>query len=302
MNMNIHTLDLSEAIKKYATRFHTIEDLHPLLEQASQAKYVLLGESTHGTSEFYSLRAEISKWLIVNHGFSFVAVEGDWPSCYKVNRYCKGLTSNYSHASDALTSFRRWPEWMWANEEMVGFIDWLKTYNHEKPSSNKVGFHGIDVYSLWESMEEIVRYLESINSPDIAKAKAAFSCFEPYHKEMQLYGVSSTFYGQDCFEELMELLQSLHENRHLYEEESEGQLHLRMNALAVENAERYYRTMVTSDSESWNIRDEHMVEAIDEVTRHYGPQAKGIIWEHNTHIGDARATDMQEDGMSTSAS
>ncbi|MDT8859917.1 erythromycin esterase family protein [Alkalihalobacillus sp. MEB130] len=293
----IHTLDLTKAISDHASRFHTIEDLLPLLEEASKAKYVLLGESTHGTSEFYSIRADISKWLIAHKGFQFIAVEGDWPSCYEVNRYIKSFSPTYKKATDALQAFRRWPRWMWANEEIIPLLDWLKQHNNEKARKQKVGFHGIDVYSLWESMTEIVTYLEKIQSPYIEKAKEAFVCFEPYHKEMQLYGVSSTFYGQDCFEELVNLLESLHQNRHMNMNDDEAELNLKINALAVENAERYYRTMVTNDSESWNIRDEHMVEALDELSNYYGKEAKGIVWEHNTHIGDARATDMASVGM-----
>ncbi|WP_332630255.1 erythromycin esterase family protein [Halalkalibacter flavus] len=293
----IKTMDLTKAILKHAKRFDSLEELEPLLQQASQANYVLLGEATHGTSEFYSLRAEISKWLISKKGFQFIAVEGDWPSCYETNRYIKGYKNSYSSATDALSSFKRWPSWMWANAEMVSFLEWLKHYNSGKEATDKIGFHGIDVYSLWESMSEIVDYLKRIESPDLEKAKEAFTCFEPYHKEMQMYGVSATFYAQDCFEELVTLLESMHSNRSIYEKDAEADLNLKMNALAVENAESYYRTMVTNDSESWNIRDEHMVEALDQISNYYGPNAKGIIWEHNTHIGDARATDMAEEGM-----
>ncbi|MFC0559990.1 erythromycin esterase family protein [Halalkalibacter alkalisediminis] len=293
----IHTLDLTKAIDHYAKRLNDLSDLIPLLEKASGAKYVLLGESTHGTSEFYSIRSEISKWLIKEKGFQFIAVEGDWSSCYEVNRFIKGYDTPYTHASESLSAFNRWPEWMWANEEIASFVSWLQGFNNEKDTSSKIGFHGIDIYSLWESMSEIVSYLESIQSPDVEKAKKAFNCFEPYHNELQMYGVSASFYGKDCLDELVDLLKSLHQNRTLYEQDAEAALNLELNSLVVDNAENYYRVMVTDGNESWNIRDRHMVEAFYKVSSFYGKDAKGIIWEHNTHIGDARATDMAEDGM-----
>ena len=292
----VQTLDLTKAIKESATRFNSVSDLKPLLEKAGEAKYVLLGESTHGTSEFYTLRAEISKWLIEHKGFDYICVEGDWPSCHEVNRYIKYPTS-YQNPYDALKAFKRWPKWMWANEEVASLVSWLKQFNDSKENKSKIGFHGIDVYSLFESMSEIVAYLESINSPDVNKAKRAFECFEPFHHEAQMYGVSASFYGKDCLEELVDLLHSLHVNRDFYPQDLEATLNMELNSLVVQNAEDYYRVMVTDGNESWNIRDRHMVEALQKVSSFYGPESKGIIWEHNTHIGDARATDMADEGM-----
>ncbi|MCD8510656.1 MAG: erythromycin esterase family protein [Bacillus sp. (in: Bacteria)] len=293
----IQTINLQQSIESHSVAFKDVEDLRPLLEEASKAKYILLGESTHGTSEFYSLRAEISKWLIQEKGYDFLAVEGDWPACYEVNRYIKGYEHTYKNAKDALHAFNRWPQWMWYNQEVQSLVEWLRSYNEKGDWKTKIGFYGIDVYSLWESMERIIDYLEEINSPDATEARQAFACFEPFHREPQMYGVSSAFYGKSCWEELSAMLKAIHENRELYPDEVEASLNLKLNSLVMKNGEHYYHTMVTNDSESWNIRDQHMVEALENISQFYGPDAKGIIWEHNTHIGDARATDMADEGM-----
>ncbi|WP_088101974.1 erythromycin esterase family protein [Halalkalibacter urbisdiaboli] len=284
------------SIKENAIRFDKLEDMEPLLEEASKARFALLGEASHGTSEYYKTRAEMSKWLIEKKGFSFLAVEGDWPSCYEINRYIKGY-SNKKGPIDVLNAFNRWPTWMWANEEMIDLIAWLKDYNDDKAPKDKVGFYGIDVYSLWESMEAVIAHLDKTNSPAASHAKKAFSCFEPFHRDAQSYGVSAALYGEDCINELMEMLRQLYESREFYEDDDEASLNVAVNALVAKNAEAYCRTMITNDNESWNIRDRHMVAALDFIADYYGPDSKGVIWEHNTHIGDARATDMAEEGL-----
>jgi erythromycin esterase-like protein len=293
----IKTNQFIDLISKHAIRFTDINDLQPLINKASTAKYVLLGEASHGTSEYYSIRTEMTKKLIIEHGFSFIAVEGDWPACYEVNRYIKGMTSEYSSAVEVLKkSFNRWPSWMWANQEMVELIEWLRSYN-EKLEGNKVGFYGLDVYSLWESMEAIVDYLEKIKSPNLAKALNAIECFEPFQRKPEQYGISAAFYGEDCMSEILELLQTIQHNKKTYDEDPEASLSLKINAIAASNAEHYYHTMVTNHNESWNIRDRHMTEVLHYIGNHYGTDVKGIVWEHNTHIGDARATDMASEGM-----
>lgn len=287
--------EIVQHIKDNAVRFDSIDDLQPMLEQASDAQYILLGEATHGTSEFYTLRTEISKWLIEKKGFQFIAVEGDWPACYEANRYIKGYSSIHN-AADALQQFNRWPTWMWANKEVTELLTWLRTYN-DTLQKEKVGFYGIDIYSLWESMEAVVLHLEKIGSPAATAARKAFDCFEPFHREPQLYGVSASLYGEDCLDELLQLLDELQKAKRNFPNDEESTLNVQVNAIVADNAERYYRAMVTNDNESWNVRDRHMVNVIEEISTFYGNGAKGIIWEHNTHIGDARATDMAEDGM-----
>ncbi|MGG3562482.1 erythromycin esterase family protein [Neobacillus rhizosphaerae] len=286
-----------KSIKKYAKPFESVDDLDPLIDEIGDAKYVLLGESSHGTSEYYSLRAEISKRLIMEKGFSFIAVEGDWPSCQSINQYIKGFNHQTKDVKEVLEAFNRWPTWMWSNQEIIGLIEWLKDYNQHNITKQKVGFYGLDVYSLFESMDEIVNYLEKTNSPELAVAKKAFSCFEPYNRNHESYAVSAGYLSENCIKEALDLLASIRKNKCKFDADPESSLNMEVNALVTANAEDYYRTMVTNDSESWNIRDKHMVEALNAIIRFYGNDAKVIIWEHNTHIGDARATDMKDDGM-----
>ncbi|WP_096201748.1 erythromycin esterase family protein [Bacillus sp. FJAT-45350] len=288
------TKNLIENIKKYSLPYEENNHIRPLIEAVGEVNYALLGEATHGTSEFYTTRAELTKILIQEKGFNFIAVEGDWPACFEVNCYIKGYENSYSSAKELLqTSFNRWPSWMWANTEMIELIEWLKSYNQTQKV--KVGFYGIDVYSLWESMETVIQHLEQTESPILDKAKAAFECFEPFHRKPEQYGLSAALYGEDCMEEVSKLLQSVLHNRVQYNDEDS--LNLAVNTLVTSNAEHYYHTMITNDNESWNIRDHHMVEVLKYISNYYGEKAKGVVWEHNTHIGDARATDMNKEGL-----
>ncbi|KOF11121.1 protein-L-isoaspartate O-methyltransferase [Planococcus glaciei] len=288
---------LEEAVSIHAQAFDSPADLAPIIEAIGDAKIVMLGEASHGTSEFYTIRAELSKRLIREKGFSLIAVEGDWPSSRQVNRFIKGYGHGGKTAREVLQAFTRWPTWMWANEEIAEFIDWLKLHNEH--SEIKTGFYGIDIYSLWESMDEVVHYLTHTNAAgaDLELAKKAFSCFEPFNREPEGYAISSANFSTVCVDEVSKLLASIRANEEHYRDEQENGLNLEINALVTKNAEDYYRAMVKSGEISWNIRDEHMVEAINEVRDYHGQDAKIIIWEHNTHIGDARATDMRNDGM-----
>lgn len=286
-----------ESIKKYASPFESVDDLDPLLEAIGDAKYVLLGESSHGTSEFYTVRAELTKRLITEKGFSVIAVEGDWPSCQSINRYIKNIGSPVSDIRDAFKNFNRWPTWMWANQEIIELVQWLRNYNQQSKGKNKVGFYGLDVYSLWESMDEIIRYLERTGNSGLKQARNAFNCFEPFNRNNESYAVSAGYLSENCIKEAITLLSSIRKHKWKYDDEEENSLNMEVNALVTVNAEEYYRTMVNSDSKSWNVRDIHMVEALNAVMKFYGEGTKVIIWEHNTHIGDARATDMKDAGM-----
>ncbi len=278
-------------------------DLDPLLERIGDKRHVLLGEASHGTSEFYTWRAEITKRLITEKGFSFVAVEGDWPDCYKVNRYIKGFQNSGSNASDVLySSFKRWPTWMWANMEMVGLVEWFKSYNNnscQKGEEEKVGFYGLDVYSLWESMEAVVQYLQK-NYPDAVQAALrAYRCFEPFGKDVEEYARATAFIPESCEDEVMEMLVDLQnrKEKYGYDNKSESYFNAEQNAIVAKNAEMYYRALMRGGSISWNIRDYHMAEALQKLVKFHGKGAKSIIWAHNMHIGDARATSMTRAGM-----
>ncbi|MGF2614911.1 erythromycin esterase family protein [Rossellomorea vietnamensis] len=285
-----------QSIQKHSTAYKSEQDLDKIIDDIGDSRIVLLGEASHGTSEYYKIRTEISKRLIEEKGFNIIAVEGDWPASQSVNKYIKGFDETVN-PRDVLQSFKRWPTWMWANEEVVDLISWLKEYNARTASKQKAGFYGIDVYSLWESMEEVIQFLEKTNSPHLEKAKKAFSCFEPFNKEPQEYAVSAGYLGENCTEEITGLLSTIRADKEHYAGSHEQELNLEVNAMVAANAEHYYRAMVSNDEKSWNIRDEHMVEALNAVIKFYGENAKVIVWEHNTHVGDARATDMMEAGM-----
>ncbi|MFC4319854.1 erythromycin esterase family protein [Litchfieldia salsa] len=292
---DLYVEKLISDIKENAIRFNGDEDLQHIVDAVGNKQYVLLGEASHGTSEFYTIRAQLSKMLIEQKGFKVIAVEGDWPSCFQVNSYIKGYHQDSSSEQVLLNGFNRWPTWMWANEEITQLVNWLKEYNEKRDS--KVGFYGIDVYSLWESMEEIVTYLEQTNSPDVEVAKKAFSCFEPFNRREENYGVSASFLSQDCIDEVINLLTTVRRNKHQYSSEEEADLSLDINSLVTANAERYYRAMVQDDTESWNVRDYHMSDVIEKLVEYHGRDTKVIVWEHNTHIGDARYTDMKGEGL-----
>jgi erythromycin esterase-like protein len=272
--------------------------LDELVDIIGNARYVLIGEASHGTHEFYTWRAELSKRLIEEKQFSFVAVEGDWPDCYRVNRFVKGFNNAGVHATDVLHAFERWPTWMWANEEVVAFTDWLHTHNATLPPDRRVGFYGLDVYSLWESMAAVVDYLNSVD-PELANAaRRAYQCFDPYHGDVQEYARATILVPTSCETEAVAVLQTLRARAPEYRDDgNEAYFNAEQNALVARGAEQYYRTMVRGGAASWNVRDRHMVETLDRLMMRHGHRARAIVWEHNTHIGDARFTDMAQSGM-----
>jgi erythromycin esterase-like protein len=297
------TLALAAELRRQARPLATPRDLDPLLDRIGDARYVLLGEASHGTSEYYTWRAELSKRLIREKGFSFIAVEGDWPDCYRVNRYIKGYPDSGHNATDVLHAFERWPTWMWANREMVELVEWLRRYNDQRrvPDDRKVGFYGLDVYSLWDSMRAVVEYLERLDPQLAAGARRAYRCFEPYGEDEQEYARATYLVPTSCEDEAVSVLRSLRQRAPEYVQDGEeAYFNAEQNAFVARNAELYYRTMVRGGSQSWNVRDHHMVDTLDRLMAHHerlNPQAKAIVWEHNTHIGDARFTNMADAGM-----
>ncbi|MFF2455570.1 erythromycin esterase family protein [Peribacillus simplex] len=289
--------NLVQSIIEQSVMLKSEADWDKLVQQVKNSKFVLLGEASHGTSEFYTARVEITKKLIQEKGFTFVAVEGDWPACQAINRYVKGYDQVFNSARDVLKIFDRWPTWMWANEEMIDLIEWMKEYNESGQNQTKVGFYGIDIYSLWESMDEVIHHLKQIDSPDLEAARRAFTCFEPFNRNNEEYAVSAGIFSEDCIEEVAKLLTTIQRKKEKYPNHEELNLNLQVNALVAYNAENYYRTMVVHDDKSWNIRDMHMVDVLNEIMDFYGSKGKAIVWEHNTHVGDASATDMRDSGM-----
>jgi len=288
----------SEEIRSIAYPLEAAGDLDPLIERIGDARYLLLGEASHGTSDYYAWRAEISRRLIREKGFSFIGVEGDWPDCYRVNRYVKGAPDSGGSAREVLHAFERWPTWMWANEEVVELAEWLRGHNEGLPEQKKVGFYGLDVYSLWDSLDATTKFLERLGPDAVRSAKEAFRCFEPYREDAQGYAWATRMISESCEEEAVAMLADLRRNAPKSAGESrEAYFSAEQDALVVKNAERYYRAMVRGGANSWNIRDRHMVETLDRLMDFHGPDAKAIVWAHNTHIGDARATDMERSGM-----
>jgi erythromycin esterase-like protein len=286
------------AVRALSRPLRSPADLDPLLDRIAEARCVLLGEATHGTHEFYTWRGALSYRLIEECGFSFIAVEGDWPDCYRVNRYVKGYPDAGATAREVLHGFERWPTWMWANEEMVGLAEWLRRHNDGLPEGRKVGFYGLDVYSLWDSLHQVVGYLGKRDPAAHQAARRAFQCFEPYGEDVQQYARATRWVDESCEEEVVRLLAELRRSGEAYPQDGrEAHFNAEQNALVVKNAEHYYRTMVRGGPESWNVRDRHMAETLRRLMRQHGPRSKAIVWAHNTHVGDARFTDMAGDGM-----
>ncbi|MFI5137126.1 MAG: erythromycin esterase family protein [Sphingobacteriales bacterium] len=289
---------LADAIQRYSHPLEENSDLQPLFDRIGDARIVMLGEASHGTHEYYTWRARISKRLIEEKGFNFIAVEGDWPDCYRLNRFVKGYNTVDKNAADVLHEFNRWPTWMWANWEIAALGQWMKKHNAGLPANKKAGFYGLDVYSLWESMEAIMRYLQQTDPGALKVAEKAFQCFEPYHKdEGHSYARASMLVPELCQNEVVDLLKEIQKKLPQYNSDHENVFSAEQNALVTVNAEKYYRAMVQGGPNSWNIRDRHMADTLNRLLTFHGNNSKAIIWEHNTHIGDARATDMAHDGM-----
>ncbi len=274
------------------------EDLDRLLDEIGESRYVLLGEASHGTAEYYTWRAEISKRLIQEKGFTIIGVEGDWPDMYRLNQYIQGSQEHGATATEVLQQMDRWPTWMWANKEVAELGDWLHTYNQSKAANQQVGFYGIDVYSLWDSMEEVLSYLEQEDAPAAQMARDALACFSSYGQDEWSYANAAAYDEEkSCADELAALLTAVQQHAAAQPSGDEAAFNAAQNALVAVNAERYFTTATQSNSGSWNVRDNHMMETINRLVSHKGNEAKIIVWEHNTHIGDARATDMANAGM-----
>lgn len=292
------TIDINDALLKNSVELESIADIDKLIEKIGNAKYVLLGEASHGTHEYYTWRTQVSKKLIEQKGFSFIAVEGDWPDCYRLNRYVKNYPDSGKNALEVLNLFDRWPTWMWANWEIVALSEWLFNHNIKLPTNMKVGFYGLDMYSLWESLYAIIKYLDNKDLDTKKIAVNALKCFEPYSDhEGQSYARATLMVPVSCENEVVDLLVQIRKNISRYNTDHESVFSAEQNSHVIVNAEKYYRAMVRPGEESWNIRDHHMVDTLNRLTAFHGIHAKAIVWEHNTHIGDARATDMYSQKM-----
>jgi erythromycin esterase-like protein/orotate phosphoribosyltransferase-like protein len=273
-----------------------------LFDLVGDAHVVLLGEASHGTRDFYAARAEITRHLMEERGFCAVAVEADWPDAYRVNRYVYGRSEDAT-AEESLRGFERFPTWMWRNAVVLDFVGWLREHNDRVGDERgKAGFYGLDLYSLYRSIQEVIAYLERVDPTAAARARERYACFDHYGgDDGQTYGFAAAFgAGQTCEQEVVEQLVDL--QRHALEyARRDGLLaqdeffYAEQNAKTVKDAAEYYRSMFSGRVSSWNLRDRHMVDTLhalqDHLTRQRGDPAKIVVWEHNSHVGDARATE-----------
>src|SRR2546423_1057297 len=279
------------------------EGYDALLKSAATAQCVLIGEASHGTHEFYSTRAELTRRLISDHGFRAVAVEADWPDSFRVHRFVTGRSDD-QNANEALSDFRRFPGWMWRNTVVVEFVEWLRERNSRCGSEkDAAGFYGLDLYSMHTSIEAVLGYLDKVDPASAKRARHRYGCFDHFGEDPQHYGLATLAGGAEPCEE--EVVSQLVELRRKYAELISRDGHIgeeeffsaEQNARLVANAERYYRAMFHVRANSWNLRDEHMFETLNQLIRHRDSgKAKIVVWAHNSHLGDARATAMSARG------
>jgi protein-L-isoaspartate(D-aspartate) O-methyltransferase len=292
-------LKLPELIRQAAEPFSSIEnaDLQPLLERIGDARLVLIGEASHGTSEFYRIRAEITKALVERKNFDFVAVEADWPDAYRIHDFVTHKERAEPHDWEA---FSRFPTWMWRNQEMLEFIHWLRDFNlQRRPSGRRVGFYGLDLYSLFTSVDCVLNYLDRVDPPAAAAARVRYGCLTPWEGDPATYG-RATLTGRyrSCEGEVVRMLKELSQRRVAASVlDGEDLFDAQLNARLVADAEQYYRIMYYGSDESWNHRDTHMFETLRLLLGRYGGGAKAVVWEHNSHLGNAAATQFGKHGQ-----
>src|SRR3982751_3601306 len=268
-------LDLSNAVREAAHPLTGAStDYDPLIGLVGDARFVLLGEASHGTQEFYRERAQITKRLIQEKGFSAVAVEADWPDAYRINRFVRNETSG-AEAIECLVGFKRFPTWMWRNAEVLDFIGWLRAHNDALPTNtNKVGFYGLDLYSLHTSIEAVLGYLAKVDPEAAKRARYRYSCFDHFGEDEQAYGYAAGYdlshsCQQQVVQQLMDLQQRAYAYLHRDGQAAEDEFFsAEQNARLVRNAEEYYRGMFQGRVNTWNLRDSHMAETLQALAAH----------------------------------
>ncbi len=291
-------------IRAIARPLHGDAQIDQIAGLVAHKRLVLLCEATHGTHEFYDLRAALTRRLICEHGFAAVAVEGDWPDALRADRYLRGQGDDEG-VDDALAGFERFPRWMWRNEDVASLIDWLRAYNLERKERERIGFYGLDLYSMHASIRAVIAYLDDNDHEAAARARARYACFDHVEGDPQEYGMQAHLgIGPRCEAEVVAQLVEMQLRKLARSGRSpvgDAWFHAVQQAHVVRNAEAYYRTMFAGRSESWNLRDTHMADTVDMLANHLGEggPAKLVIWAHNSHVGDARATEMGDDGQVT---
>jgi protein-L-isoaspartate(D-aspartate) O-methyltransferase len=289
-------ISLLAAISDHCNPFESIEtaNLDPLLERIGNSDIVLIGEASHGTSEFYKMRCRITRDLIVKKGFDFVAIEGDWPDAAHIDNYVR----HFDTPPSEWTAFARFPTWMWRNNEVREFVDWLHIQNSGFPPDKRVAFHGLDLYSLYSSIRAVLKYLDEVDPETAAKARHRYGCLTPWQADPATYGraaISGTY--RSCEDDVVQMLTELSgKHREYAEHDGVRFLDAVQNARLVANAERYYRVMYYGSRESWNLRDSYMFETLKTLRDFHWPDNKTIVWAHNSHVGNSNATEMSYRG------
>ena len=282
---------LVKRIAQVAEPFESVDHLplEALLERIGDSRLVLLGEASHGTSEFYRARQRITRALIEEKGFDFVAIEGDWPDVARIDHYVR----HAEYSQSEWTAFARFPTWMWRNEEVRGFVDWLREYNADQDSDTRVAIHGLDLYSLYSSITVVLEYLDNVDPEMAAFACERYSCLTPFAPNPADYGRQTKNLGLlGCQAAVLDVLHSLQARQHEYaKHDGERFLDAVQNAYLVVSAEAYYRGMYDDSCSTWNLRDTHMFETLEALLAHHGEGSRGVVWAHNSHIGDARSTE-----------
>jgi len=297
--------DLIEMIRGKAVRLNGAADAaDEILSSVGDARFVLIGEASHGTAEFYQCRAAITKRLIAEKGFSAVAVEADFPDAYRVNRFVRGIGAD-SNAERALGNFRRFPLWMWRNETVLEFVEWLREHNANRSPEAQAGFYGIDLYSLHDSINSVLNFLETVDPEAAKQARSRYSCFDHFGEDAQSYGYAASYDERfSCEDKAVKQLIELQRRAAEYANHDnfstrDEYFFAEQNARLVKNAEEYYRQMFRGGVSSWNLRDRHMADTLDALAVHLDQEnesSKIVVWAHNSHLGDARATEMGERG------
>ncbi len=297
--------DTLQVIQQAALWFEpSPEGLLPLADAVGDATVVLIGEASHGTHEFYRTRAELTKALVATKGFNVVAVEADWPDAYRVNRWVRA-GSDDPGVEQALGDFVRFPRWMWRNRDVVEFVSWLRDHNESLDPASRVGFYGLDLYSLHTSMEAVLAYLRKVDPAAAERARYRYACFEDFAEDTQAYGYAANIgLSRSCEDDVIAQLVELRRRAAEYATRdgriaADEYFFAEQNARLVRNAEQYYRSMFGGRVESWNLRDTHMMETLQALLAHVrrtSGRARAVVWAHNSHLGDARATQMGEQG------
>lgn len=292
----VQAQDIPALLEQHAVSFDDDHGLITLTESISDERLVLMGEASHGTSEFYTARAALSKDLIENHGFSYIAVEGDWPSFARINAFVKHKPNAPADIDEAMEAIDRWPLWMWKNQEVKELVEWLHAYNEELEPSERVGLYGIDVYDNLSAMDDVLEWIRNLDEETGRQASSAYSCMTRFTDPGDYVRMVAQS-GEDCAEDLEEVLEMVRSLEHHADTDRWEFFRAEHGAKVAINAEKHYRANLQQDASSWNYRASHFYLTAERLLDYYGAGSRGIIWAHNTHIGDARATEMGRAGM-----